>query len=83
MSQPSSVGNIPGAEIPAQKQRADVYTVMLIVSFICIVTATILLYAELERWGSYPWWNINEAKTSAIWPVDGTGYQLASSNFVG
>lgn len=63
MSQPSLV-NQP--EAPAQKQRADVYTVMLIISFICILTATILLYAELERWGSYPWWNTNEATPSAV-----------------
>ena len=65
-----------------QKQRTDVYTVMLIISFICVVTATILLYAELERWGSYPWWNTNEAKTSAIWPEVQPEYQLVSSDFV-
>ena len=67
MSQPSLV-NQP--EPPAQKQRADVYTVMLIISFICIVTATILLYAELERWGSYPWWNTNEATPVGAWLVE-------------
>jgi hypothetical protein len=59
VSQPSLVN--PGAEGHAQKQSTNVYTVMLIVSFICIVTACILLYAELRRWGSYPWWNVSTA----------------------
>lgn len=67
MSQPSLVNQPVGTEVPVQKQRADVYTVMLIISFICIVTATILLYAELERWGTYPWWNTNEATPTSAW----------------
>ena len=80
MSQPSSVSP-GGAEVPAQKQRADIYTVMLIISFVCVVTATILLYAELERWGSAPWWNTSEAQ-SAIWPHMQPEYQFVSSDFV-
>jgi hypothetical protein len=47
----------PAPELPKQKQKTDVYTVMLIISFLCIVTASILLYWELTLWGSYPWWN--------------------------
>jgi hypothetical protein len=43
-------------EAPVQKQRLDVYTVMLVISFICVLTASLLLYFELERWGDYPWW---------------------------
>ena len=50
----------PAPEIPTQKQKPNVYTVMLIVSFICIVTACILLYGELTLWGDYPWWNTGE-----------------------
>jgi hypothetical protein len=46
----------PSAETPAQKQPTNVYTVMLIISFVCILTATLLLYIELDRWGPYPWW---------------------------
>jgi hypothetical protein len=46
--------------VPVQKQSTNVYTVMLIISFICIVTACILLYVELTRWGSYPWWKTSE-----------------------
>jgi hypothetical protein len=81
VSQPSSVSPV-GAEIPAQKQRADVYTVMLIISFICIVTATVLLYAELERWGSYPWWKTSDATASAILPGVQPDYQFVSNTFI-
>lgn len=74
MSQPS-LGNPSGVEVPAQKQRLNVYTVMLIISFICIITATILLYVELERWGSFPWWNTQDARPAGVWldqsPVHG------------
>ncbi len=45
---------------PAQKQSTNVYTVMLIISFFCIVTACMLLYMELTKWGAYPWWNTSE-----------------------
>lgn len=65
MSQPT-LGN-PGGEVPVQKQRANIYTVMLVISFICIVTATMLLYAELNRWGDAPtWWNTSEAVPAGI-----------------
>jgi hypothetical protein len=47
---------------PAQKQKLNVYTVMLVVAFLCIVTACILLYQEITRWGKYPWWETNEGK---------------------
>jgi len=65
VSQPSLAS--PGAEVPAQKQRTNVYTVMLIISFICIVTSCVVLYMELKRWGNYPWWNTTEANPRAAW----------------
>jgi hypothetical protein len=44
---------------PAQKPKANVYTVMLIVSFLALVLATILLHVELygspDRYGTPPW----------------------------
>jgi len=52
MSLPSSAANPPAA----QKPGPNVYTVMLIVSFLSIVTACVLLYMELNRFGNYPWW---------------------------
>jgi hypothetical protein len=44
-----------------QKQKMNVYTVMLIVSFICLLTACLFLYLELRRWGSFPWWDVSKA----------------------
>lgn len=57
MSQPSLANPTIGTPSPSRKQETNIYTVMLIVSFLCIVTACLLLYFELRRWGSFPWWN--------------------------
>jgi len=35
-----------------QKQRADIYTMMLIVAFLMLVLGSVLMYQELER---YKW----------------------------
>ena len=56
------MGEQPQVEAPTQKQRINVYTMMLVIAFVCLVTACILLYQELTRWGSYPWWNTDEGK---------------------
>jgi hypothetical protein len=39
-----------------QKQGTNVYTVMLILAFLALVTGSVLLYMELGRYGTYPWW---------------------------
>ena len=69
------------AEIPTQKQKTNVYTMMLIVSFICIVTASILLYQELKLWGNYPWWKTDEGKPNVQSfyrpPSAGAGHERA------
>ena len=44
-------------EVPAQKQKTNIYTVMQVISCVCIIVACILLYWELTLWGSYPWWS--------------------------
>lgn len=74
MSQPSLVdeqptfsgqpltGGQPQVAAPVQKQRINVYTMMLVIAFICLVTACVLLYQELTLWGSYPWWNTDGGK---------------------
>ena len=50
--------SLPGsANQSAPKPKANVYTVMLIISFLALVTACALLYIELNRFGSYPQWN--------------------------
>ena len=50
--------------LPTQKQKTDVYTVLLIISLICLVLACGLLFFELRRWGSFPGrpWSTNEAR---------------------
>ena len=47
----------PTADVVIQKPDTDVYTVMLVISFIAVLIGCILLYLELSRYGSYPWWN--------------------------
>jgi uncharacterized membrane protein affecting hemolysin expression len=46
-----------------QKQKFNIYTMMLILSFFAIVTACILLYVELTRYGSSPWWDTKSIAT--------------------
>lgn len=60
----------PGGAV--QKQRLNVYTMMLIISFFAIVTATLLLFFELERWGGVKEkpWNTSAAKPAATSSLD-------------
>jgi hypothetical protein len=49
--------SLPGsANVAPPKPGANVYTVMLILSFLALLTATTLLAVELGRFGSYPQW---------------------------
>ncbi|MHB0960712.1 MAG: hypothetical protein ACYC6N_15765 [Pirellulaceae bacterium] len=48
-----------------QKQPLNVYTVMLIVAFFAISIACLLLYLELKRWGSFPWWKAQTGGSTA------------------
>lgn len=68
MSQPSLAS--PGSEGPAQKQRTNVYTVMLVIALIAIITSCVVLYMELKRWGNYPYWNTRDAEPRAAWLLD-------------
>ena len=56
------MGEQPQMEAPTQKRKLSVYTVMLVISFFCLVTACVLLYQELTLWGNFPWWNTTEGK---------------------
>jgi hypothetical protein len=52
-----NLAGTPGQPAPAtQKQGTNIYTVMLMLTFVFIVTATVMLAMELNRFGSYPWW---------------------------
>ena len=59
MSLPSSA-----SQPPAVKPGSNIYTVMLILSFCFIVTATVILSLELARFGNFPWWKITSAAGS-------------------
>jgi hypothetical protein len=52
--------SLPSSPNPAapveQKPGTNIYTVMLILAFLFIVTATVMLALELN--GTYPWWQI-------------------------
>lgn len=46
-----------------QKQRFNVYTMMLVLSFIAICTACALLYSEMSAYGKFPrTWDTSEAR---------------------
>jgi cytoskeletal protein RodZ len=76
VSQPNLAEQQPQAA-PTQKQKTNVYTVMLFLSFVAIVTAIVLLWVELTKWGDYPWWETREAEPKAaaqlVLPVDAFG----------
>jgi len=63
MQAPGAVAPGPhrGTAPNTQKQRLNVYTMMLILSFIAICIASTLLYMELNRFGNYPWWKTGDA----------------------
>jgi len=42
---------------PVNKAPTDIYTVMLLSSTLAVAVGCILLLMELNRYGSYPWWN--------------------------
>ena len=45
--------------VVVQKPKTNVYTMMLILSFIAIVTACVLLWLEMSSYGTWPQWKIN------------------------
>jgi hypothetical protein len=47
------------------KQPVNVYTVMVLLSFVFLLTGTICLGIELTRWGNFPWWKTTEAASGA------------------
>jgi hypothetical protein len=47
------------------KQPVNVYTVMVLLSFVFLLTGTICLGIELTRWGNFPWWNTSAATSAA------------------
>jgi hypothetical protein len=69
------MGEQPLVEAPRQKQLINVYTMMLFIAFVCLVTACALLYHELTLWGSYPWWHTDEGKPNVSY-VEPSGWHV-------
>lgn len=61
MSLPSSANPM----MPQEKQKTNVYTVMMILSFLALVTGTVVLSMELNRYGEYPWWKASATTSGA------------------
>ena len=74
MSQPNSANREENRAV--QKRQLNVYTVMLIIAFFAITTACLLLYLELRRWGSFPWWKAETGGGAAVRidRTDGLGF---------
>ena len=60
MSQPSSGDPNPFPQPTTssapQKQRFNIYTMMMFLAFAALLTGCILLYLELKLWGDIPAW---------------------------
>lgn len=89
MSQPNFEAS-PGQGMPVamqqpaapvvRKQALNVYTVMLIVTFLCMLIASILFYMELSKFDS--WWDTDEATISWLGnSVTSAQHALASLKF--
>ena len=81
MSQPDLVSQNPAVPTtpaaPVQKQGLNVYTMMLVISFLALLTACILLYMELLRWGPGPrWWDTSTIRSALR--IEPSDYQLAT-----
>ena len=42
--------------VPIRKPDTDIYTVLLLLSFLAVCIACLLLWLELGRYGSFPQW---------------------------
>ena len=52
----------------ARKQNFNVYTVMLIISFVCLLIGTLLLFLNLQQYGGVTdWpWRVDEGKPRQV-----------------
>ncbi len=57
-----------------QKPRANIYTMLLVLSFFAIVVACVVLWLELKTYGDYPWWETKGIAPPTSWLMPaGTG----------
>ena len=75
MSQQDLAAPAPASEpVVEQKQRNNIYTMMLILAFISVTVACVLLWMELQEYGSFPWWKtsgVTVPATSSLTPPSG------------
>lgn len=76
MSEPNFEASEPSAEVfaptsmertPVRKHEFNIYTMMLIISFVCLLIGTLLLLFEVQNYGSFPGgfpWKTNAANPS-------------------
>ncbi len=65
-----------------QKPRANIYTMMLVLSLCAIIVACLVLWLELKSYGDYPWWDtkgVAPAATSSLSPFDSGGDAIVAS----
>jgi hypothetical protein len=67
VSQPKSVDLSTG--LPAQKPRTNVYTMMLLLSFVAIIVAVVVLWAALGEYGDFPQWETGTSSWLAPTPA--------------
>ena len=71
MSLPGSASG-PAATVPPQKRGFSVYSMMLVISFIALVTGSVLLYYELDKYGRFPQWDTSEMNKPPQAPAAGS-----------
>ena len=54
MSQPGLAS--PQTSAPTTKHRFNIYTMMLLLSFIALTAGALIMYYELQKYGSFPYW---------------------------
>jgi hypothetical protein len=66
-----SLQNSPGLDAVntpvEQKPRANVYTMMLVVSLCAIIVACVLLWLELKSYGDFPQWDTKGVAPATSW----------------
>lgn len=65
----------PQSSDTSRKQPLSVYTVMLLLSFVALTIGAILMFMELQRYGSWPQWRVSQADRPAIEVVETAPHQ--------
>jgi hypothetical protein len=76
VSQPSSAAS----GVAVQKQKFNIYTMMLIMSFIALLIGCTALYLELRKYGQYPWWETGGSTATSQLDLPSSFDRLAELN---